>query len=385
MRKSWLELETAFEKKIEERLNIVEAKANKFLWALGFFPLLFLLLLKKPKAIVLLLLATAPLAASEFELLMGKETQHWKHIQQAEDKEVLQTFKALYEKNRPLLDHAAEEFKIPKVVHFIWLGPRPFPPGSVENIRSWIAHHPNWTVKFWTDRDRPTPCNGMQKLYVQDFPFAFLKDCYDDSENYGEKSDVLRFEILYREGGVYADHDANCLQSFEKLNQAYDLYTCLETPHPAFVGRAITSGNGLIGSRPGHPVIKKTIEVIGNRWTDLKYTFRGKDRSTRNELVMQRTYIALTHALKEKAGQERNADIVLPASYFFAKSGMKSLYSKHFYASAWQDPKENRESSEKKLLKHLREIQKKLDQTFWLFAALSILTVSYVVYRSRAS
>lgn len=382
---SWLELETDFEKKIEERLNVVEAKANKFVWALMVFPLLLLILIRKPKILALLLLAAAPLAASDFEQLMGKETEHWKYIQQTEDKELLQKFKTLYEKNRPLLDAAVENYKIPKVVHFIWLGPRPFPPGSVENIRTWIAHHPDWVFKFWTDRDRPVPCNGMEKHYVKDFPFAFLKDCYEDSENFGEKSDVLRFEILYREGGVYADHDANCLQSFEKLNQAYDLYCCLETPHPAFVGRTITSGNGLLGSRPGHPVIKKTIDVIGDRWMDLKNTFRGRDRPTRNELVMQRTYIALTHALNREAGREGNADIVLPSSYFFAKSGMKSLYSKHFYASAWQDNKASRESTEKKLLKHFREIQKKLDQTLWVFIGLSIITVSYVAYRSRTS
>nr|NGX38134.1 Subversion of eukaryotic traffic protein A [Chlamydiota bacterium] len=203
---------------------------------------------------------------SEFLKLMGNETEHWIHVSKTDDVFALEKFEKLYERNKHRRFIEVGEFKIPKVVHFIWLGPRPFPPESVENVRSWIAHHPDWTVKFWTDRDRLPPCNSMEVCKVDDFPFLFLCHCYEQSENWGEKSDVLRFEILYQEGGVYVDHDANCLQTFAPLHRGYDFYCGLETPHPPFAGRNITSGIGVIGSRSFHPVVGRVIELIGKQW-----------------------------------------------------------------------------------------------------------------------
>src|SRR4029078_2446346 len=96
-------------------------------------------------------------------------------------------------------------YKIPPTVHFIWLGPKHFPPESVDNVRMWIAKNPGWKVKFWTDRKREAPCQGMEIAYVADFAFHCLEKCYRDSENWGEKSDILRYEILFQEGGVYVD------------------------------------------------------------------------------------------------------------------------------------------------------------------------------------
>ena len=86
-------------------------------------------------------------------------------------------------------------FRVSKVIHFIWVGPKPFPRDSVENVRSWIAKHPDWTFKFWTDRDRPLPHKQMQLVRIQDHQFIKLYDCYKKSDNYGE-IDVLRYEIF---------------------------------------------------------------------------------------------------------------------------------------------------------------------------------------------
>lgn len=271
-------------------------------------------------------------AEEEFDRLMGKKTSHWQHVTQLEDCQALERYKALYVKNKLPLEGAA---KIPHVVHFIWLGPRPFPPESVENIRSWIAQNPDWTFKFWTDRDRPPPCNGMEKKRVQDFSFHYLGDCFAQSQNYGEQSDVLRYEILFQEGGVYADHDANCLQPFESLHSSYDLYCGLEPPHVPFAGHNVTAGNGVIASRSNHPVIEKVLQIIAQHWSALGEEFRGKDPSTQGELVLNRTYIALTKALKECVDRDGNRDIVFPAAHFFAKSGLTPLYSKHFFANSW--------------------------------------------------
>lgn len=306
----------------------------------------------------------------EFDELMGKSTAHWQYVAQDQDKTTLEYAKALYYKNKAAQFMQEGAFKIPPVIHFIWLGPRPFPPQSVENVRTWMTQNPGWKVKFWTDRDREPPCEGMEKILVKDFHFFKLGWCYEESQNWGEKSDLLRYEILYQQGGVYVDHDANCLQSFSGMSRGYDFFCGLETPHEPFVGRNVTCGNGILGSRPRHPIIGKVIELVVERWKPLAEKFRGIDEYSQIEVVMQRTYIALTHAMAETLDREGNVDIVFPAAYFCAKSGITPLYSKHFYAGAWDEFKVRKTDMERMGEKTLGKIRRKNLNLTYLIAGL---------------
>jgi mannosyltransferase OCH1-like enzyme len=269
----------------------------------------------------------------DFETLMGRESGGWEKIQRMEDFEALRQFKTLYEKykERQLL---LSELKIPRIIHFIWLGPKNFPSASVENVRTWVAKNPGWTIKFWTDRARPPPCQGMQVCRIDDV-LTRLQRCYEESENWGEKSDLLRYEILFNEGGVYVDHDANCLRSFENLHTAYDSYACLEMPHNSAKGLMITAGIGIIGAKPHHPMIEDAIASIARHWDEVGRRFSEKTPYVQAQLVLHRTYIVLTEMLKKWAGREGSIDIVLPASYFYARKGLEPIYSEHFYGEAW--------------------------------------------------
>lgn len=324
----------------------------------------------------------------DFDLFMGKNTSHFQNVQSQEDFAFLQACKESYQKNVKLLKVHKQEVKIPKIVHFIWLGPRPFPPHSVENVRTWMAKNPDWTFKFWTDRDRIPPCNGMERHFVQDFSFKVLASRFEDSKNFGEKSDILRYEILFQEGGVYVDHDANCLRPFDDLHSAFDFYCCLEAPHPLMAGHRITCGNGVIGSKAGHPVVGKILSTIDQRWDALAQKFRGKDKYAQAEIVLNRTYIALTKSL-ECLNKDGNVDIVLPASYFFAKGGMKPIYSKHFFANAWADHSDAKLNLEKDVEKQLGKIrQKSARMTYFNYLALALnvgilLIIVYYLYRKQ--
>ncbi|MBI3211434.1 MAG: hypothetical protein HYZ47_01955, partial [Simkania negevensis] len=161
-----------------------------------------------------------PLVTMEdsFDRLLGLEGGGDAFIKTEKDRDDLRFYQKLYEKNKGYQFLSSPVLKIPAEVHLIWLGPRSFPKESVKHIRSWMSYHPDWTFHFWTDRERPPPCNGMQVHYVKDFPFQFLKKYYELSNNWGEKSDILRYEILYQEGGVYIDHDASCIRSFYPLH-----------------------------------------------------------------------------------------------------------------------------------------------------------------------
>ncbi len=299
----------------------------------------------------------------DFYVLEGSRTSHWDYITQEKDMNALERYRSLYEKNRSLQNnqyHAS--FKIPKLVHIIWLGPKNFPVKSIKHMRSWIAHHPDWTFYYWTDRDRPPPCKGMVRKMVQDFKFTQLEECYYLSDNWGEKSDILRYELLYKYGGVYSDHDANCLKPFHNLHAAYDFYGCLEMPHAEINGYVITPGNGVMGAKPKHPILWGCIQAVKNQWRKADKLFPNTDALSQAKKVMYRTYIALTYSLEKNLALLGNTDIIFPASYFFAQDNLPSFYSKHFYAAAWNTLNDKPSAASQKKFLQEQFLQEKLSK-----------------------
>lgn len=327
-------------------------------------------------------------ALDDFEIGMGKGTSHWRHVTEKEDEANLNWYQDLYEKNFHFLEKRASQSKIPQVLHLIWLGPRQFPRTSVDHLRSWIGKNPHWKVKFWTDRPRPAPCQGVDVIVFEEYPFPNFKGLYPQSQNWGEKSDLLRFEILYYEGGAYADHDARCLVSFDALHGNFDFYCGLEAPHVPFAENRITAGIGVLGSRPKHPTIAAVIQAISSHWDQLGQKYSGADGYSQTQLVMERTYLPLTLCLRNTVDREGNVDIVLPASYFFAKPGIHPLYSQHFFANSWADIDGKDPAFEKQTEKQLSTIYSRLRKvTVWSIGTLSlnlaIIWIGFIVYRKQ--
>src|SRR3981081_4734885 len=87
---------------------------------------------------------------------------------------------------------------IPRTLHQIWLGPKPAPQADME---SWREKHraPAWTYKLWHEGNLPT------------LRHRALFDAFHGV--YHAQADILRYEILYRFGGIYVDADSTCLQT----------------------------------------------------------------------------------------------------------------------------------------------------------------------------
>lgn len=136
----------------------------------------------------------------------------------------------------------AANVKIPKIIHQIWLG-SPFPEKYKKFQDSWKKNHPDWEYHLWTDQD--IDAFGLENRAL-----------YDATSNYGEKSDIARYEILYRYGGLYIDTDFECVRAFNELHGICDFYAgCAQTPE-------VICLIGLIGSVPGHPILLDCIKHI---------------------------------------------------------------------------------------------------------------------------
>jgi mannosyltransferase OCH1-like enzyme len=134
--------------------------------------------------------------------------------------------------------------RIPKIIHQIQLG-NPFPEKYRAIQKTWQDLHPDWVYMLWTDKE------------VEAFGLT-NKVQYDHARNYGEKSDIARYEILYRIGGLYIDTDFECLKPFDIFHYYCDFYAGLG------YGTCFEVFNGLIGCRPGHPIMKYVIDRISN-------------------------------------------------------------------------------------------------------------------------
>ncbi len=154
---------------------------------------------------------------------------------------------SLFEKNSLAVLSPMKCPIIPKIVQLIWVGPKPFPHVFYRCLESVKRLLPDWECKIWMDEE-------VKNLNFEN------KDLYDAEKNYGAKSDILRYEILYREGGVYLDIDMELVQSLDILHHTYEFYCCLMP-----CDRIAALNNCVIGAAPGHPIIKACIDELRKR------------------------------------------------------------------------------------------------------------------------
>lgn len=129
---------------------------------------------------------------------------------------------------------------IPRVFHRIWLGGA-MPAEYARFGETWRAMHPGWEMRHWDESSLPT--DGM----VNSTQFAASADLR-------QKADILRYEILFRHGGVYLDCDFECLRSIEDLVAGTDAFAASED------GRWIT--NAIIGCAPGHGALARVVSGL---------------------------------------------------------------------------------------------------------------------------
>lgn len=111
---------------------------------------------------------------------------------------------------------------------------------------SWQRHHPGWEMRLWTDASLPE---------------IGLADELERGRTPAECSDVLRYELLRRFGGVYVDTDFECLRSIEPLLDGVEAFVALYKPQ----GRI---NNAIMGARPGHPAFQRAVAEVRSRVGD---------------------------------------------------------------------------------------------------------------------
>lgn len=269
---------------------------------------------------------------NDFMKLMGKGKRCWKHIQTKEDRRDLTEFEQLFRQNYCQKEGSVI---IPEILHFVWLGPKSYPSVSHKYLQGWINYHPNWSVIFWTDSFRKDLPEGVQqKIVGPEFLGEYLP-LYESTENFGERSDLVRLLALDAMGGVYVDHDMECRICFGPLHKIYPFYGGLLTPGNPVISRSAIVRNSIIGAQKGDPILKIALKKMEERWYKIAETYPGMDVNSVKKRVTLRSFIAFHEAVLETIRDGGFKGIVFPAGCFNEIEREFGIFAKEDMVGAW--------------------------------------------------
>jgi mannosyltransferase OCH1-like enzyme len=253
--------------------------------------------------------------------------------------EFLTNIRRLYNQNKPSKQTVTNDNPIiPNIIHQIWFGNQ-IPYVYVIWRKKLKKIHSNWKIILWDEkRIKKEFPNG---LYNQK---TFLKA--KKIKNYAKMSNVARYEILYKFGGLYLDCDIKICKSFQYLNYLYNFYAGLEN-----FKFGCCCSNSVIGSISQHPILLKCIKSVKyyekhspslNNWP----TKTPIEKEKSETVVMTGSKLFTESIIKNK---EKNnlTNIVLPQEYFYGNRQTTISLCTHSYHESWLD----------RIQEHFNEIQ----------------------------
>ncbi len=262
---------------------------------------------------------------------------------------LLDFLRTLYQKQALVLSVEQDQIKIPQIAHHIWLGGK-LPQEYEPYYASWRQHHPSWTFIFWTDNGinydkgdvivrsfaelQAVLDAGMQQYIVVDvrnLEFA-NKQYFDAANNYGERGDILDYEIVYRFGGTYIDADFECIRPLDFFHTHCDFYTGIQPLDTNMV----QLGAALFGATPKHPILQACVESIAHNQHE-------------KQIVCKTGPIYFTKMFFKSAVHNRLINVAFPASYFYPRGYEQKItdraiwlqpesYGVHHWAGSWLKP-----------------------------------------------
>jgi len=222
-----------------------------------------------------------------FETEFAKNCKfHWDFISKYNELDKWYFLAKQYEKTKNI-EPKKNSQKIPKIIHQIWIGPKKLPSKYKRWIDSWKFFNPNWEYIFWDN-------NRIKELEVINL------NVYKKSNNYGFKSDLIRYEILNKYGGLYADTDFECLQKLPESLLNYNFVSSV------VFGWAPCLNNAIILAKPGTKLLE---DLINNIKSNKKINKMSVFDSS-GPYLLTRLYFNLSN-------NEKNNIMILPSNLFY--------------------------------------------------------------------
>ena len=107
-----------------------------------------------------------------------------------------------------------------KIVHQIWLGNAPMPENYKIFRQQWQEVNPDWEFKLWTEKEIEAEVWDNQGIY-DDIAIPPEGKRSHEIAVATQRSDIIRYEILYRYGGMYLDCDIEPIKTLSYMFNKY--------------------------------------------------------------------------------------------------------------------------------------------------------------------
>ena len=134
---------------------------------------------------------------------------------------------------------------IPKVIHIVWIGDESMRPD--DNIRTWAAMNPGYELRLW----------GNEEVRNHEWFLGDLINQWGRREINGA-ADIVRWEILFRYGGLAFDADSACVRPLEDWLLEPDAFAVWENE----ILRPGLMATGSMGFSPKHFLVGNLIKDI---------------------------------------------------------------------------------------------------------------------------
>ena len=143
---------------------------------------------------------------------------------------------------------------IPKIIHQLWIGPKPAPTKFMD---TWKDKNPEFTYIRWNEEEIKTRLLELRCI-----------NKINEMEEINGKADIIRWEILYKYGGIFIDADSICIEPIDDILMNTKAFAGYEQEEI----RKDLIATGTMGFPPKHPLVKKAIEWIENNDVSVKKT-----------------------------------------------------------------------------------------------------------------
>ncbi|SMR82078.1 hypothetical protein SAMN04488030_2420 [Aliiroseovarius halocynthiae] len=139
------------------------------------------------------------------------------------------------------------EISIPKKLGHIWIGPLQPP---IEWMQSWKDHHTDWEYTLYDN----------EYLLSRRWRAQSLINEYYRRGQYAGVADLMRYQILYEQGGLIPGADSRCLRPTDELWTTPSLFTVYENEEkkPGLV-------SPFLASAKGHPYLDQILRRLVRR------------------------------------------------------------------------------------------------------------------------
>lgn len=202
---------------------------------------------------------------------------------------------------------------IEKFLHFIWIGDESKIPK--ECINTWINKNPEYKVKIWRNKDLDNDNWHLKNLITKWM-----------SKEINGAADIMRWEILYKYGGVALDADSLCIKPLEDWLLNCELFAAWENE----LARPGLIATGALGAVKGHWFIKTLIKDI------------LEDKDLLNDMAWKKVGPLRLTKTYNNIGQ--NLMTIYPSHFFFPNHFTGIKYSGNgisFADQAWGSTRNN--------------------------------------------